>query len=120
MLWQHLKLLKLEGRHFRRQVVIGKFIADFACHYPKLIIELDGGQHSDTVQYDTERSQILKKHCYPVIRFWNKDVLQATEGVVDRIRHEVKLLTAFIYDHLHEHPTPTPALPTRGRDKMET
>ena len=120
MLWQHLKLFKLEVRHFRRQVVIGKFIADFACHYPKLIIELDGGQHSDTVQYDMERSQILEKHGYRVIRFWNKDVLQAIEGVADRIRDEVKLPTAFIYDHLQDRPTPTPALPTRGREKMET
>ena len=114
MLWQHLKRLKLEGRHFRRQVAIDGFIADFACHYPKLIIELDGGQHGDAVQYDAERSRILEAHGYRVIRFWNNDVLQAIEGVVDRIRYEVKLSTTFAYTHLQDHPTPTPALPARG------
>ena len=120
MLWQHLKRLKLEGRHFRRQVAIDRFIADFACHYPKLIIELDGGQHGDAVQYDAERSRILEAHGYRVTRFWNNDVLQAIEGVVDRIRYEVKLSTTFTYTHLQDHPTPTPALPARGREKMET
>ena len=118
LLWQQLKLLKLEGRHFRRQVPIDKYIADFACHSANLIVELDGGQHSEAINYDDERSRIIESHSYRVIRFWNNDVFQTLEGVVDRIRHEVKLPTAFTYTHLQDSPTPTPALPTRGREKV--
>ena len=98
---------------------IGRFIADFAYHYPKLVVELDGGQHSDEISYDTERSRILNSHGFRVVRFWNNDIFQALEGVVDRIRHEVKLTTAFTYTHLNDLPTPTPAHPARGREKQE-
>ena len=86
MLWQQLKLSKVEGRHFRRQVPIERVIADFACHYPKLVIELDGGQHSDAVSYDDERSRILNNYGYSVLRFGNNDIFKALEGVIDRIR----------------------------------
>jgi very-short-patch-repair endonuclease len=117
ILWQQLRLLKSEGRHFRRQVPIDKFVADFACHSPKVVVELDGGQHGDAIPYDEARTKIMKSHGYRVLRFWNNDVLEGLEGVVDRVRHEVRLLTAFSYAHLTDLPTPTPALPTRGREK---
>jgi very-short-patch-repair endonuclease len=116
VLWQQLKLLKSEGRHFRRQVPIDKYIADFACHYPKIVIELDGGQHGEAVRYDEIRTGILQTHGYAVLRFWNVDVVEALEGVVDRIRYESRLPTAFTYTHLKESQTPTPTLPTRGRE----
>ena len=119
VLWQQLKLLKLEGRHFRRQVPISRFIADFACHYPKLVVELDGGQHSDQLVHDADRSKILEAHGFRVLRFWNSEVFEAIEGVVDRIRHEINLPTAYSYTHLQNLPTPTPTLPTRGRETME-
>jgi very-short-patch-repair endonuclease len=116
VLWQQLRLLKVEGRHFRRQVSISRYVADFACYYPKLVIELDGGQHAESAAADNERSAELSKHGYKVVRFWNVDVFEALEGVVDRIRHEVHLPTAFSHTHLKDHETPTPALPTRGRE----
>ena len=116
ILWQQLRLLKLEGRHFRRQVQVDKFVADFACHYPKTVIELDGGQHSDAVPYDQSRTNTLNSHGYRVIRFWNSEVFESLEEVVDRIRHEIGLPTAFTYDHLELHSTPTPTLPTRARE----
>ncbi len=100
ILWQELRLLKSEGRHFRRQVRLAGYVADFACHYPKLVIELDGGQHGDAIEYDTQRTIALNKEGYEVLRFWNNDVLEALEGVVDRIRHAAKLPTAFTYEHL--------------------
>ena len=115
LLWQQLRLLKQEDRHFRRQVPIDRVIVDFACHACKLIIELDGGQHGEAIVYDDARAKILETHGYRVLRFWNNDVFQALEGVVDRIRHEVNLPTAFTYTHLLDLPTPTPTLPTRGR-----
>ena len=115
LLWQQLRLLRSEGRHFRRQVPIDRFIVDFACHGCKLIVELDGGQHGDAIVYDKARTKILETHGYRVLRFWNNDVFQGLEGVVDRIRHEVNLPTTFNYSHLSDRSAPTPTLPARGR-----
>jgi very-short-patch-repair endonuclease len=110
ILWQQLRMLKSEGRHFRRQVRLAGYVADFACHYPKIVIELDGGQHSDTVQYDNQRTAALNAEGYQVLRFWNNDVLESFEGVVDRIRHAVKLPTVFSYEFSNiERPPPQPS-----------
>src|SRR4051794_9187587 len=81
-LWQQLRMLKNEGRHFRRQVPIAGFVADFACHYPKVVVELDGGQHGDDIDvlYDEGRSGVLRTHGYRVLRFWNRDVFETMEG----------------------------------------
>lgn len=100
ILWQELRLLKSEGRHFRRQVPIDQYIADFACHSAKLIVELDGGQHGDAIAYDEARTKTLNNHGYKVVRFWNSEIFESLEGAVDRIRHEVGLSTAFTYEHL--------------------
>jgi len=107
VLWQQLRLLKSEGRHFRRQVPIAGYVADFACHYPKLVIELDGGQHGEAIEYDEERSRVLAAQGFKVLRFWNTEVFEALEGVVDRIRHEVKLPTVF--GQAGATPTPNPS-----------
>lgn len=98
-LWQQLRLLKAEGRHFRRQVPIGRFIADFACFYPKLVIELDGGQHGTEQgqEADRLRSAQLASHGFRVLRFWNADVFSNIEGVVDMIRNACGLETTFEY-----------------------
>jgi very-short-patch-repair endonuclease len=116
ILWQELRLLKSEGRHFRRQVPIDKYIADFACHSAKLVVELDGGQHGDAVSYDELRTKVLNQHGYRVSRFWNSEIFESLEGVVDRIGHEAGLKTTFTYDHLTAGSTPTPTLPTWGRE----
>jgi very-short-patch-repair endonuclease len=116
LLWQQLRMLRSEGRHFRRQVPLAGYIADFACHYPKVVIELDGGQHGDAQSYDEARTLRLNAEGYAVLRFWNSELFQSLEGVVDRIRHEVKLPTTFTYTQLKDLATPTPTLPTRGRE----
>ena len=87
-LWQQLRLLKADGFHFRRQVPIGTAIADFACHRARLVIELDGGQHSLPVRnkLDEARSEMLSHHGFRVIRFWNVDVFQNMDGVITAIR----------------------------------
>ena len=110
VLWQQLRLLKSEGRHIRRQVPIAGYIADFACHASKLVIELDGGQHGEAEAYDAKRTEVLARHGYRVIRFWNTEVFETLEGVVDRIRHELGLPTAFDYSGI----TPTPTPPHKG------
>jgi len=87
-LWQHLRALKAEGLHFRRQVPLAGFVADFACHRARLVIELDGGQHNedDAIASDAARSAELRRHGYIVLRFWNHDVLKDASAVMDQIR----------------------------------
>jgi|ERR1700735_2700244 very-short-patch-repair endonuclease len=71
---------------FRRQHPIGRYIVDFACPPRKLVIELDGGQHAEMTQADERRSAELALHRYRVIRFWNNEVLDNLEGVLETIR----------------------------------
>ena len=85
-LWQHLRGRQLHGARFRRQVPIGRFIADFASHDARLIIELDGGQHGTQRGYDELRDAELVSRGYRVLRFWDNDVLQQTDSVLERIR----------------------------------
>jgi len=115
VLWQQLRLLKTEGRHFRRQVPIAGYIADFACHSAKVIVELDGGQHGEAVAHDEQRTSVLERQGYRVLRFWNNEVFEALEGVTDRIRHEVGLPTAYIYTAV----TPTPTPPHKGEGDQD-
>jgi very-short-patch-repair endonuclease len=116
LLWQQLRLLKSEGRHFRRQVPLGKYVADFVCHYPKLVVELDGGQHNEAhaVKYDGVRSKFLEDEGFTVLRFWNADVFGTLEGVVDMIRNGLRLPTMYDYRSGDDGATPTPSLPTGG------
>ena len=109
-LWQELRLLKNEGRHFRRQVAIGSYIADFACHRCKLVVEVDGGQHNEdhAMARDRQRTEELGRHGYRVIRFWNGDVFGNLEGVVDMIRHASRLPTMYSYEDGLAGATPTP------------
>ena len=74
---------------FTRQLVIGRYIADFACRKAKLIIELDGSQHLDALAYDAERSEWLASQGWKVLRFWNGDVVDNIEGVVTVIVAQV-------------------------------
>lgn len=74
------------GCKFRRQQVIGPYIADFLCMEPKIIIEIDGGQHSEQQAYDQQRSLYLQQLGYKVLRFWNNQALQETEAVLEAIR----------------------------------
>lgn len=84
-LWHELKAHRLEGLHFRPQVPLGPFIADFVCHAHKLIIEVDGGQHNERADLarDEARTRWLNAIGYRVLRLWNVDVLANMEGVID-------------------------------------
>jgi len=84
-LWYFLQKGNL-GSSFRRQHPVGNYIADFACIEKNLIIELDGGQHNEKKDYDSERTTFLEKAGYKVLRFWNNDVLANTEGVLQTIQ----------------------------------
>jgi very-short-patch-repair endonuclease len=109
-LWQELRLLNQEGRHFRRQVPIAGFIADFACYQCRLVVELDGGQHNtpEGQLRDNERSRLLEAAGFRVLRFWNIDVFENLEGVVDMIRHAAGLPTTWSYDSETDERSPPP------------
>ena len=87
ILWSELRDHRLNGASFRRQVPIKDFIADFACHAAKLVIELDGGQHfSDQAeQKDAARSAVIEAQGYKVLRFSNHDVMTNRAGVLETI-----------------------------------
>ena len=73
------------GIRFRRQVVLGQYIVDFVCLDPKIIIEVDGSQHADDIHYDEQRTKWLESLGYRVLRYWNNEVLQQLDTVVEAI-----------------------------------
>jgi len=76
---------KIAGCKFRRQVPIDRFFADFACPERRLVVELDGSQHADEVDYDAARTELLEASGWTVLRFWNRQVLENPEGVAAAI-----------------------------------
>jgi very-short-patch-repair endonuclease len=83
-LWNHLRGKQLNGYHFRRQHPVGPFIVDFICLESKLAIEVDGSQHGNQ-SIDSERDEMLKEFGVRVLRFWNNDVLQRVDDVLNAI-----------------------------------
>ena len=81
-LWAYLRRNKLNGVYFRRQHAIGNLVPDFCSIKHKLIIELDGSQHLDQEEYDTERTKYFEARGYKVIRFWNHQVMNDMDGVI--------------------------------------
>jgi very-short-patch-repair endonuclease len=85
-LWYHLRANRFMGLKFKRQKPVGRYIADFVCWERRLIIELDGGQHAEQTNYDRQRDGWLRSEGYTVLRFWNHEVMQEMEAVLERIR----------------------------------
>jgi very-short-patch-repair endonuclease len=83
-LWSVLRNRQLEGAKFRRQQPIGPFIVDFVCQEQRLIVEADGGQHSDNAA-DARRTAFLESKGYRVLRFWNNDILNNLDGMAQVI-----------------------------------
>ncbi|WP_244598846.1 endonuclease domain-containing protein [Rhizobium tubonense] len=107
-LWRHLSRVPIEGTHFRRQVPIGRYFADFAYHQVGLIIELDGSQHGEdaAMRYDIERTAFLESHGYHVIRFWNSEIIDELEPVLDTIFAIVQQRQILLAEADSFHPTP--------------
>ena len=84
-LWSHLRYRQLGGYRFRRQRPIGMYIVDFVCLESRLVIELDGGQHFESVEYDAARTSDLNGRGFSVIRFRNNQVLAEIHGVKEAI-----------------------------------
>ncbi len=85
-LWHTLRNRGLLGAKFRRQVPIGRYVAVFACIEHKLVIELDGGQHAIQQELDALRDRTLGEKGFRVLRFWNNEVVENLEGVLESIR----------------------------------
>ena len=90
ILWRVLRE-RLAPWKFRRQHPVGDRVVDFACPARKLAIELDGGQHAERVVEDKQRSAKLARHGYRVLRFWNNDVLDNLDGVLETIARTLAL-----------------------------
>ena len=86
-LWSLLRNRQLKGKKFRRQHAITKYIVDFYCHECKLAIELDGYHHKndDVKEYDKARTALLNEYGITVLRFWNEEVIEETEVVLEKI-----------------------------------
>ena len=82
-LWQYLRAGRLGGLKFRRQHPVPPYVIDFCCVERRVLVELDGSQHSQ--QKDAARTGYLEAQGWRVLRFWDNDVLQQTEAVIDAI-----------------------------------
>jgi very-short-patch-repair endonuclease len=100
--WQMLRAQQMKGHKFRRQVPIGRYIADFVCHEARLIVEIDGGQHDGSSPREAERNGFLQNQGYRILRFWNNEVLANLDGVHAAIAGELGRIT------------PTQTLPHQG------
>ena len=100
--WQILRSHRMTGYQFRRQVPIGRYIADFVCHEARLIVEIDGGQHDRSSPREAERTGFLQNQGYRILRFWNNEVLANLDGVHQTIADELGRIT------------PTQTLPHQG------
>ncbi len=87
-LWWHLRhRMPLDGTHFRRQVPIGSYVADFCCIAARLIVEVDGGQHGTdaALDHDARRTAYLEAQGYRVLRFTNHEVMRSINVILDTL-----------------------------------
>ena len=97
--WFQLRDRRLNGFKFRRQWTIGTYVVDFCCIDRRIIVEIDGGQHDEA--RDAVRTEVLTTAGYRVIRFWNNEVLENIDGVLNS-------LVAALQDGELPHPYPLP------------
>jgi very-short-patch-repair endonuclease len=107
LIWNALRAHRMNGASFRRQTLIGPYVADFVCHVAGLVIEIDGGQHfeSEQMKRDARRDAFLASKGFRVLRFNNHDVMTNREGVLETIASALA-------------DAPSPTLPRkRGREQ---
>ena len=82
-LWRLVRGRRFSDYKFRRQVPLGLYIVDFVCLEQKLVVEIDGGQHSEAVGHDSARTEWLESQGFRVLRFWNNEALSNSDGIVE-------------------------------------
>ena len=114
ILWSQIWRIPVEGTHFRRQGVLGRFHPDFVSHRLKLVIELDGGQHSreDVIPRDAARTLWMESQGYKVLQFWNHEVKEELDAVLDTIfaaveERRVRRLTVTPHPGAARRPSPS-------------
>ena len=92
LLWRHIRNKNFFGLKFFRQYSVDSYILDYYCPTYKLAIELDGGQHAEeeNQRHDKIRTDYLKSKGIEVMRFWNNEVMQNLEGVLEEIEKRIK------------------------------
>ena len=88
-MWRILRDRRFTGFKFRRQVPFKGFILDFVCYERLLIVEVDGGQHSES-QRDRRRDAALAAAGFMIVRYWNNDVLKNSEGVTTDLLNRLR------------------------------
>jgi very-short-patch-repair endonuclease len=91
LLWWKLRELNARGYHFRRQVPMRGYFLDFAEHSGRVAIELDGGQHGfrENIAHDAKRDEVIAAEGYSVLRFWNNEVRENLDGMIETILREI-------------------------------
>ena len=87
-LWQALRAKRFCGLKFKRQVLIGPYVADFSCRSKMIIIEVDGSQHWEN-EKDKVRDAFLEQLGYRVLRYWNNEVVQSLDDVLEDIHIQI-------------------------------
>jgi len=89
LLWSYLRNRNFLNLKFRRQHMVSPYVADFYCQELRLIVEIDGGQH--TPEKDRLRSETLGGQGYFILRYWNNEILQNLSGVLEDLGNQIKL-----------------------------
>jgi len=108
LLWDCLRAKRMHGIKFRRQHVMGPYVADFYCAAASLVIELDGESHNEQVKYDEERTKYMQQRGYTVVRYMNEQVLSNLHEVAEDIFRRVSFAAETL-------PQPLPKREGRGR-----
>ena len=116
-LWHLLRAHRFAATKWKRQQPIGRYIVDFVCFDRRLIVEADGGQHSEST-YDLTRDAWLRVQNFTVLRFWNDHILNNAEGVATAILAALNGVEAGIEPAPPPPPLPGPP-PQGGRESME-
>jgi very-short-patch-repair endonuclease len=107
-LWAMLRGHRLAKLPFHRQSPLGPYIVDFVCHELRLVIEIDGGQHAIEAAKDLKRDDWLRSKEYRVLRFWNPDIFENRDSVLQ-----------VILDAIPGSPPPSLTLPLKGGGKEQ-
>ena len=90
IVWQKIRAGQLNGFKFKRQQPIGPYIVDYVCFEKNLIIEIDGGQHAVEKDKDIKRDTWLQSEGFVVTRFWNNEIFENLEGVLETIIKKIE------------------------------
>jgi len=118
-LWPRLRDRRFAGFKFRRQHPIGAFVVDFCCPRIALVVELDGESHLERQCEDKAREAFLVSEGMLILRFWNTEVYDDLEPVLEKIYQTCVTRSAPSWP-FPSPPTPLPGVPGRGEQETDT